>query len=370
MINPVRAGSALAVLGCAHALLNTVLLRRPARVAQPQPHRVSVLVPARDEQDRIGDCLTALRAQQPSNWLEIIVLDDESSDATGSTARAAAQGDARVRVLTGAAPPPGWLGKPHACWQLATAADPIADVLVFLDADVRLAAHAIGAALDVLDRADLDVVSPYPRQLAGSPIERLVQPLLQWSWLTFLPLRLAERSARPSLAVLNGQFLVIRRAAYERAGGHAAVRAEVLDDVALARAVRGAGGRGGLMDGTDLATCRMYTGWAQVRDGYGKSLWSAFGSPPGALGAVLVLNAGYVLPAAAALVGSRAGLIGYLAGVLGRVVSARATGGRCWPDALAHPLSIVALTGLTVRSVVRRRRGALRWKGRPIDRVA
>ncbi len=81
-----------------------------------------------------------------------------------------------------------------------------------------------------------------------------MQPLLQWSWLTFVPLRLAESARRPSLAVGNGQFLVVRRAAYARAGGHAAVRGEVVDDVALARAVTAAGGRVAVVDGTDWAT--------------------------------------------------------------------------------------------------------------------
>lgn len=177
-----------------------------------------------------------------------------------------------------------------------------------------------------------------------------MQPLLQWSWLTFLPLRLAERSPRPSLAAANGQLLAVRRAAYDKAGGHATVRAEVLDDVALLRAVKTAGGRGGVADGTALATCRMYGGWAEVRDGYTKSLWSAFGSRPGAVAVCGLLLVAYVLPAAAALTGSPAGLAGYAAGVTGRVVAARRTGGRAWPDALAHPLSVLAFTGLTARS--------------------
>src|SRR5205823_5077477 len=148
-----------------------------------------------------------------------------------------------------------------------------------VDADVVLAPHAVAAAVHLLDAAGLDLVSPYPRQRAETSSERLVQPLLQWSWLTFLPLRWAERSRRPSLAAANGQFLAVRRSAYRRAGGHAAVRAEVLDDLALLRAIKRRGGRGGVVDGTALADCRMYRGWSELRDGYSKSLWSAFRSP-------------------------------------------------------------------------------------------
>ncbi|WP_345714047.1 glycosyltransferase, partial [Kineococcus glutinatus] len=179
--------------------------------------------------------------------------------------------------------------KAHACAQLAAAAR--GDVLVLVDADVTLAPHAVAAAVDLLCRSGLDLVSPYPRQVAATAAERLVQPLLQWSWLTTLPLRTAETSRRPSLSAANGQFLVVDAAALRRAGGFAAVRSAVLDDVALVRAVKAAGGRGGVADGTALATCRMYEGWAALREGYAKSLWSAFGPPPAAAAVAAALAA-------------------------------------------------------------------------------
>jgi hypothetical protein len=362
----VRVGSALAAAGAVHTAVNAALLRRPDPLARPGPERVSVLLPVRDEAPRVRACLDAVLAQE--GVAEVLVLDDGSADGTGELARAVP--DPRLRVLAGAPPPAGWLGKPHACQQLADAADPRSDVLVFLDADVVLAPGAVAATVDLLRRHRLDLVSPYPRQRAVTPAERLVQPLLQWSWLTFLPLRLAERSPRPSLAAANGQLLAVRRTAYQRAGGHAAVRAEVLDDVALLRAVKRAGGWGGVADGTALATCRMYGGWTELLDGYTKSLWSAFGSPAGAAGVVGLAALAYVLPAVAALGGSGAGLAGYAAGVTGRVVAARRTGGRAWPDALAHPLSVLALAGLTARSWREHRAGTLTWKSRPLPGMA
>ena len=112
--------------------------------------------------------------------------------------------------------------------------------------------------------------------------ERLVQPLVPWLWATTLPLRLAERSPRPSLAAANGQFLVLTRARRTSGpAGHAAVRGEVLEDIALLRAVKRSGGRGGPIDGSRLAACRMYDGWPALRDGYAKSLWAAVGGSPG-----------------------------------------------------------------------------------------
>jgi hypothetical protein len=110
----------------------------------------------------------------------------------------------------------------------------------------------------------------------------------------------------------------------------------------------------------------MYEDARSLVDGYTKSLWSAFGSPVGAAvvtGSLCVL---YVLPPVAALRGSRAGTVGYAAGVAGRVVSARRTGGRVWPDAFLHPFSVLALAGLTARSVRAKRTGTVTWKGRPV----
>jgi hypothetical protein len=343
----------LAAVGAAHAALNARLLRTP--IPATSSIRVSVLIPARDEAATIGACLDSI--ENGDGTVEVLVLDDGSSDATAVIA--AGHG---AQVISGTRVPPGWLGKPHACAQLAAAA--AGDVLVFLDADVRLAPGAIPAAARLLDEYGLDLVSPHPRQQAVTVGERLVQPLLQWSILTFLPVRLAEHSSRPSLTAATGQFLVVRRAAYLRAGGH--VRDAVLDDLALARAIKGAGGRVALVDGTDLATCRMYSGWAELRDGYGRSLWTAFGSPAGSAAVVAVLSLAYLVPPLAALRGSRIGLLGYAAGVLGRMITARRTGGRV-PDALLHPVSVAVFGYLTARSHVQHRRGRLRWKGRPIN---
>ena len=362
----VRIGTGLALLGTAHTALNAGLLRRPRNDDRhASRYAVSILVPARDEASNIGPCLRSLLAQDARPAAEIIILDDGSCDETADIARALARAERGIRIMPGRPVPRHWLGKPYACHQLAGAARS-SDVLVFVDADVRLAPHAVRTAVAQLDRYDLDFVSPYPRQIATGVAERIVQPLLQWSWLTFLPLRLAERGSRPSMAVANGQFLVVRRGAYDRAGGHAAVRDAVLDDVALARALRRHGARGGLIDGTDLAVCRMYDGWVDLREGYAKSLWAAFGSEPGAFAVLALLGLMYVIPPIAMARGSVVGTVGYLAGVTGRILAARRTGARVWPDSVAHPASVLILGWLTTRSIVRRRQASLAWKGRPV----
>jgi hypothetical protein len=364
-----RVLAGISVAGAVHAALNIALLRRPPADPPPVRRPVTVVVPARDEEEQIGDCLAALLDQRGLADLRVVVVDDGSGDRTAEVVRSFT--DPRVRLLAAEATPAGWLGKPHACASgaAATSGDAADDeVLVFVDADVRLFPDAVAGAIALLERHGLDLVSPWPRPLAVGPAERLVQPLAPWLWATTLPLRAAERSPRPSLAAANGQFLVLTRTGYDRAGGHAAVRGEVLEDIALVRAVKRSGGRGIPVDGSSLAACRMYDGWPAVRDGYAKSLWSAVGGHPSAsAAAAMAMTAVWVLPAGAALRGSRAGWVGYAAGVLGRAVVASRTGGRWWPDALAHPVSILVFDVLMARSISGHRRGTLTWRGRRLQ---
>ncbi|WDZ84367.1 glycosyltransferase [Micromonospora cathayae] len=365
----------LAALG-GHTLVNAGRwLRRPDDRPAEVTETVAVLLPLRDEATRVTPCLRSLLAQRGVPGLRIVVLDDGSTDGTADVVRAVAGDDPRVTLLTGAGLPPGWLGKPHACHQLARRADPAATVLAFVDADVVLTTpYALAAAVGELRAARVTLLSPYPRILVATAADRLVQPLLQWLWLTFLPLRAMERSARPSLAAAGGQFLVVDRAGYDAAGGHATVRDKVLEDVELARTVKRAGGRIALADGSRLAACRMYDTWPELRDGYTKSLWSTFGHPGAAAVVLALLGLLYVAPPLVAVIALAAGAptvaalagTGYLLGVAGRVVSARATGGRWWPDALAHPVSVVVLGWLTVRSYHLRKRHRLSWRGRPV----
>jgi hypothetical protein len=396
----VLVGTALALLGTANTIRNLRILREPPPLpadtelpaaASANLERVSVLIPLRDEEHRAGDCLRSLRGQQ---FDELIVLDDDSLDGTAalverefalataaagnsSTPEGGREGETsrppqqRTLLRTGREdlPPASWLGKPWACQRLAAQAS--GDVLVFLDADVVVDPDGIRRAVALLRSAHLDVICPYPRQQVVGALGRLIQPLLQWSWLTTLPLDLAERSRRPSLAAGNGQFLVVDAARYRRAGGHAAVAGEVIEDVALVRAIKSTGGTGGMVDGTDLASCRMYEGNGDLIAGYTKSLWAAFGSPTGAAAAIGALTLGYLVPPAALLLGPGRGIrlfggIGYAGAIAGRILVARRTRQRLLPDTLLQPASIAALAGLTFESFRRRRRGELSWRGRQI----
>lgn len=374
LLRAARWASAAAAVLTVHTVVNLRTLRRPPDTADRADGtgslETSVLIPARNEAARIGPCLSAVLASRGIDF-EVLVLDDESTDGTAGVARRAAAGDERVQVLTGSPPPPGWLGKSHACAQLAEAAR--GTVLVFLDADVWLAPDGLAKTVTLVQRTPLDLVSPYPHQVTDGVATRLMQPLLQWSWLTFLPLVVAERSSHSSLIAANGQLLACDAASYREVGGHGAVRDAVLEDVELAHAFKRAGYRAGVVDGTEVAVCQMYTTAAELVDGYTKSLWAAFGSPAGAVAVTVMLCWLYVLPPVAALRMLRAGrrrdavvpALGYAAGVAGRVLTARRTGAPP-SDAFGHPLSIVALGALTGLSWWRRVRNQLSWRGRAL----
>lgn len=366
------AGAGAAALGAATAAANLLALPRLS-YRGPVAGRVAVLVPARDEAARLPALLADLAAQRGVPGLRVWVLDDDSGDGTYQAALAAVGGDPRFHLARSTAPPPpGWLGKQAACAALAARAaadDP--EVLVFLDADVRLAPHAVAAAVAALRGHDLDLLSPWPTQLAGGVAERLVQPLLAWSWLSTVPLPLAHRLQLPSMAVACGQFLVFDAAAYRRHGGHAAVAGSTTEDLDIARHLRRRGGRTAVAGAAGLASCRMYEDGAALRAGYGRWLGRALGPPPAAAAVGAVLALAYLAPPAALLLGRgrarRWGAAGWAAAGLSRWLAARAEGARPRAaDIAAHPASVVAAAALHAHSRRVLCSGGAAWKGRPV----
>jgi len=364
-------GAITAAALTAHAAINMRLIRRPRDETVTITERVSILLPARNEAARITPTLRSLLAQEGLPDLEILVLDDGSTDGTGDVVRQVVGSDPRVKVIDGPddLPPPGWLGKSWACHRLSQEAT--GDVLVFIDADVQLTSRAIASTIHQMRDAGLDLLSPYPRQVAITPAERITQPLVVWSWVTALPIRITERSHYPSMAAAVGQFLVVDARAYRISGGHAAISDLILEDVGVLRAFKRAGFQGAPADGSAVASCRMYTSWPEIYDGYTKSVWSAVQPSPVAYALVSVMTLAYIAPPVFAILGpgrsARAwGLAGYTAGVLGRYAVARRTGERVWPDALAHPASIATFAGLILASLRRHRAGTITWRGRPL----
>ncbi|MFE5461211.1 glycosyltransferase [Nocardia sp. NPDC056564] len=371
----VRAGAALSLAGAGIALYNRITVRPLTNHATSVIEPVAVCVPARNEATRLPALIADLRAQRGVARMSVVILDDASGDETFAAAVDAAAGDPRITVLRNdTEPPPGWTGKAAACARLADAA--AAPVLIFVDADVRLAPGAIAAAVTELRKRRVALISPWPMQRAESLAEALVQPLLAWSWAATLPIRPANRSLRPSTSVACGQFLVFDTAAYRAVGGHAAVAASVTEDLDIARTLRRAGQPTALVAAGLLASTRMYESAAELYAGYTRWLWSAYGgtSTGGATVGTLAALA-YWVPPLAALGGRgavrRAGALGYAAAVTGRLLARSLETRRLRAAdvlaAVAHPFSVAAYLLLWARSRRARRRGALRWKDRALD---
>ncbi len=327
-------GLLLAGLWAGMTLVNLRLYLPPPAAAGAA--RVSVLIPARDEAGNVGPLLDAVLASRDVD-LDVVVLDDGSTDGTGNLVRAVARRDGRVRLIEGAPLPPGWIGKPHACAQLAGAARH--DLLCFVDADVRLAPDAVARLAAFVGSGNLGLASGFPRLPALTWGERLTVPMILVVLLGYLPMGMARaRPADPRFAAAGGQVLLARRDAYEAAGGHARLRGTIHDGIGLARNVRGAGFPTDLCDLSDLATTRMYRSWPEVWQGFLKNARGGMATPRGLPVWTLLLAGGHVLPFLTLLGGALTGS--------GRAVALSA-------------LAVALLVGLRVALAVRLRQDAL-----------
>jgi cellulose synthase/poly-beta-1,6-N-acetylglucosamine synthase-like glycosyltransferase len=340
------------------AAVNFVQIRTPKRTSK-LAEKVAVVVPMRNEAENVEGIVATLAAQE--GLFHFYLLDDNSEDATFSLLNRFTSNDSRFTVIKGAVLNEKWIGKTWALQQLFDATSE--EVLVSIDADVRLSNDAINKAVTQMNSARLDFVSPYPRQIAQSFAERLIQPLLQWSWLTTVPLRYAESSGQKSMAVANGQFFVVRRSVLDAIGGYQSVKHAVIDDVFLARELVKNGSTGTVINGSDIAQTRMYASWSEIKAGYGKSLNQAFGSIMGAIFVVAFLIATSIAPLILGLLGNPYGWLGFAAIVGTRVLSAIKSRGKVL-DSVLHPISVLALIYLIVYSYLRR--GSIQWKGRTV----
>ncbi len=329
-------------------------------------YRVSVCIPARDEEANIATLLTSLRSQ---SWprFEILVLDDNSRDRTAEIVEELQSVDTRIRLLRGAPLPAGWTGKNWACHQLAEAA--AGDILLFADADVQPGTEAVAHTVAAMQAYEADAVSAFPRQLLHGLAATLVIPVMDVLLYAFLPLHLVHRSRMVSLAAANGQWFAFTREIYRRIGGHASVRGQIVEDVALARSVKREGGRMLLTAGIGSVACRMYRSVAEIREGFSKNFFAAFGFNTAVfLLVLLLLLTIFVLPYALLLTSfhplaaAAVGLNLYFRLLL----SWRAGHGVL--AALLHPLGVFAAVLIGLEAVwLRYRHRAVRWKDRSID---
>ena len=252
-----------------------VSMGKPGRAAP----KVVVIVPARNEAANIRTCVASLCAQEyPADRLTIIVVDDESTDETSAIVAALARGDDRITLLRAPPLPSGWKGKVHACCVGAAAAGLDAQWLCFLDADMRAGPRAIVSAVQAASEGKLDLLTLAPRHELESFAERLMLPCGLYLLGFYQDLEKVQAPESDEV-VATGQFMLLRRAAYEAVGGHAPVRGAICEDVELALLMKRRGYRVLLMDGNLLLSTRMYTGWSTLWPGFAKNLIQLLGGP-------------------------------------------------------------------------------------------
>jgi hypothetical protein len=331
---------------------------------------ISVLVPARNEAANIVECLDCLTSSNDIE-LEVLVLDDHSTDNTAELVERYAQIDSRVRLVSGKQLPPGWNGKQHACWQLANeAAHPW---LVFIDADVRLEPEALARATGMAATGGIDLLSGFPRQITRTLLERLLLPLIHFVLLGFLSLRAMRESLDPRFGAGCGQWFIANREAYFAAGGHAAIRHSRHDGLLLPRLFRAHGWRTDIFDATDTARCRMYDGARATWQGLAKNATEGIANLPMLPIVSIVLALGQVAPLPLFCYAIFSGAPFWQSAWLGASVllSYAPRLHAAWRykqsllGALLHPLAIVLFLAIQWEALVRDRLGKpVAWKGR------
>jgi hypothetical protein len=374
---------ALTCLSVILALIPALLFRANLRLYAPPPApdpatprpQVSVLIPARNEEASIGPAVRAALGSTGADF-EVVVLDDHSEDRTAAIVQELAEADDRVRLVSAPELPAGWCGKQHACWVLAGEARHL--LLVFLDADVRLAPDALARMAAFMAASGADLASGIPHQETGTWLEKLQIPLIHFILLSFLPIRRMRKSRRPSLSAGCGQLFIARAEAYHECGGHAAIRETFHDGIKLPRAFRARGLKTDLFDATDLAACRMYRNAREVWFGLAKNAGEALAAPVMVVPMSLILLGGQVLPLVLILVT----LIRWVTPTLPGVPAALAllaTLAAYYPSvagvirfrqpllgALLHPLGVLILVAIQWFAFARNALGRpSTWKGRP-----
>ena len=361
-----------------HALRQRYALARLSAAAPGSPAdgpRVAIIVPARDESANIGACLAALLAQDYPR-LAIVVVDDESTDDTAAIVRRLGTQDRRIVLMQSPPLPPGWTGKVNACAAGARAVADAAEWLCFVDADIRAQPALIASAIGAASREAIDLLTLAPRQELQSFAERLVLPC-GFYLLSFSQNLARMQAADSDDAAATGQFMLIRRAAYEDVGGHAAVSRSIVEDIDLARLMKRRGHCVLMQDATALMSVRTYTGWATLWPGLARTLVDLLGGLTATLvttAAGVTLAWAIVLIPAFDLAGCAAGTQNACLAAVPALVGAAAAFGLHLAGAayfripliygLLFPLGYTAGAVIALDGLRRRTSGRVRWKGR------
>ncbi len=323
---------------------------------------VSILIPARNEERNMAKLLTSL-AQEDYPNLEILVLDDGSTDATAAICASFAAKDIQFKVLTGQALPEGWLGKNYACHQLAKEAK--GTYWVFLDADTWVQPGFIAALIHRMKIRRLDLLSIFPTQEMRTFGEHLFVPLINYVLLNLLPLRLVQLSKNLLFSAANGQCMAFDAASYRQNKWHEHVKANVVEDIEIMRAVKFWGGDGEVLLDRGFISSRMYCGFSEALEGFSKNVLLGFGN------SIFVISVYLFLLVVAPLlliffVDIRLSLFALSLILLSRVMIALLSGQSLWKSIVLHPLQLLSFVLLAFVAAQKKLTRSSTWKGRNV----
>ena len=323
---------------------------------------VSILIPARNEESQIVWLLQSIQDQDYKN-IEVIVLDDNSTDRTYEICSSFTRKDARFSVIRGKDLPSDWLGKNYACHQLAGKAN--GKYFVFLDADETVKNGLINNAVHRMKMHKLSLLSLFANQKMVTLGERLVVPLMHFLLLNLLPLRLVRLSSNPSLSAASGQFMMFDALDYQKQQWHLQVKDKIVEDIEIMKLVKRKGGRGEVLLANGFLYCRMYNGYAEAVQGFSKNLLAGFNmNIAGLLCYLLLVLVGplfIIFYLDLSLLLFAITLIS-----LTRIMISLASGQNILLNLILHPVQMVSLLLISILSVRNHLTKTITWKGRTI----
>ncbi|HAS05120.1 MAG TPA: hypothetical protein DCR71_05155 [Dehalococcoidia bacterium] len=254
-------------------ILNLRYLKTPSvdgEIAQ-NPPLVSILIPARNEEDKITQCLETLLKQDYPAY-EILVLDDDSTDSTAGIVKQFAAKDNRLRLISGLPLPAGWSGKNYACHQLAKEAK--GDWLLFVDADTTHVRYMLRSVMSLALEMNTSLLSGFPRQIAKSMLMKIFTPTWYFIIMTWCPLWWMQSSKKNMPSIAIGQFMLFSKKEYWRIGGHESVKSKVLEDIWLGIQVNKNCGKHVAVDLSDVVFCEMYDDFRGIWNGLTRSVYA------------------------------------------------------------------------------------------------
>lgn len=339
-------------------------ISNPKLAGSPFKHNdlVSILIPARNEEENILDLLESIKDQEYENY-EVIILDDDSKDQTYELCKNFCAKNPKFSVIKGDKLSNGWLGKSFACHQLSLKSK--GKYLMFLDADEIIKDGLINSAIHRMKIGHLALLSLFTNQIMGSVGERLVVPLMHFLLLNTLPLRLVRLSQKASFSAASGQFMLFDAVNYHAHLWHAQVKDKIVEDIEIMKLVKAYQYKAESLLANGFIFCRMYKSFSESVDGFSKNLLAGFNNNIAALLCyVLLVIVGPVF--VAFYLDVRLLLFAITLIILSRIMISLASGQNAFLNVILHPLQMLSFVILAITSVKKSLTKKINWKGRII----